>query len=75
MNKSVEIVVKSSKQMNGKNKKEEKKKSQNIWNGNTDTSQNFGMKRELLYSKRQERGRRSANSAFLLSFNGKHSII
>lgn len=40
-------------------------KNQNLRNGNTDTSLSISLKRALLCSNRQERGRRSANSAFL----------
>lgn len=46
-------------------------KNQNTWNGKTETSLSNSLKRALLCSIRQERGRRSANSAFLCFFQWK----
>lgn len=51
-------------------------KNENTGNGNTETSPSISSKRALLCSKGQERGRKSASSAFLFFFfNGKHRII
>lgn len=48
---------------------------QNTRNGKSEASQSIRPERALLCSKRQERGSRSAKSAFWIFFNGKHSII
>lgn len=52
-------------------KTHEQEKNRNVWNGKTETSPSISLERALLCSKRQERGRRSANSAFLFYFQWK----